>query len=59
MFSWKQRQIFITEALRHETLGLEHIADDLWSVFFGDVLLGRFNEADHLFTPGMETWLCD
>lgn len=55
VFSWKQRQIFVTEALRHETLGLEHIADDLWSVFFGDVLLGRFNEADHLFTPGMGT----
>jgi hypothetical protein len=52
IFSWKQHQIFVTEALRHETLGFEPIADGLWSVFFGDVLLGRFSEPDHRFTAG-------
>jgi transposase InsO family protein len=52
VFTWKQRQIFITEAVRNETLGFEHIADGLWSVFFGDVLLGRFSEQDYRFTPG-------
>lgn len=53
VFSWKQRQIFLTEALHNETLGFECIADGLWSVFFGDVLLGRFSELDYRFTPGM------
>lgn len=52
VFSWKQRQIFITEALRNETLGFEHIAEGLWSVSFGDVLLGRFSEEDYRFTAG-------
>jgi transposase InsO family protein len=52
IFSWKQHQIFVTEALRHETLGFEPIADGLWSVFFGDVLLGRFSEQDNRFTAG-------
>jgi transposase InsO family protein len=52
VFSWKQHQIFVTEALRHETLGFEYVADGLWSVFFGDVLLGRFSEQDYRFTAG-------
>lgn len=53
VFTWKQHQIFITEALRGETLGFEHIADGLWSVFFSEVLLGRFSELDYRFVPGM------
>lgn len=52
VFSWKQRQIFVTEALRHETLGFECVADGLWSVFFADVLLGRFSEHDYQFSVG-------
>jgi hypothetical protein len=52
VFSWKQRQIFMTCALRNATLGFEHIADGLWSVFFADVLLGRFSESDCRFTAG-------
>jgi transposase InsO family protein len=53
VFIWKQRHIFLTQALRGETIGLEHIAPGLWSVFFGDVLLGRFSEADYRVLPGM------
>lgn len=53
VFAWKQRQIFITEALHNETVGFDPIADGLWSVFFGDVMLGRFSELDFQFTPGM------
>ena len=53
IFSWKGRHIFVTEALRHETIGLECLADGLWSVFFADVLLGRFHESDYRFVPGM------
>lgn len=46
VFTWKQRQVFLTEALRGETLGFEHVADGVWSIFFGTVMLGRFNEAE-------------
>jgi transposase InsO family protein len=53
VFSFRQRQIFLTEALRNEAVGLEPVADGLWSVFFGDVLLGRFHESDYRFVPGM------
>lgn len=53
VFTWKQRQIFLTEALRNETVGFEHVAPGLWSVFFGEVMLGRFSEADYRFTAGM------
>lgn len=35
-----------------ETLGFEPIADGLWSVFFGDVLLGRFSDQGNRFTAG-------
>jgi transposase InsO family protein len=53
VFLWKQHPVFLTEALRYETLGLEHIAPGLWSVFFGEILLGRFHESDYRFIPGM------
>jgi hypothetical protein len=51
-WSWKQRQVFLTEALRDETLGFEHVANEVWSIFFGDVMLGRFNEAEGKFVAG-------
>lgn len=53
VFSWHRQQIFITEALRNETLGFEWVADRLWSVFFGDILLGRFDEENSQFLAGM------
>lgn len=53
VFSWRNHQIFLTEALHNETLGFECIADGLWSVFFGEIMLGRFSEHDYRFTPGM------
>lgn len=52
VFVWKQRPIFVTAALKNETLGFEHIADGLWSVFFGAVMLGRFSESDYRFVVG-------
>ncbi len=53
-FSWHRQQIFVTEALRNETLGFEWVADRLWSVFFGDVVLGRFDEENSQFLAGMD-----
>jgi transposase InsO family protein len=53
VFTFRQKQIFITEALAGESVGLEAVADGLWSVFFGKILLGRFGEADYRFIAGM------
>jgi putative transposase len=38
------RQIFISVALKQEYVGLEEIDDGLWSIYYYDVLLGRFDE---------------
>jgi transposase InsO family protein len=44
--NWKRKRIFVSTALRNEPLGFEHIAEDLWSVFFGNTLLGRIKESE-------------
>lgn len=44
--NWKKNRIFVSTALAHEPLGFEHLAEDLWSVFFGNVLLGRVRETE-------------
>ena len=50
--TWKHKRIFISTALGNQTVGFEHIADGLWSVFFGDVLLGRLLEAESRIIVG-------
>lgn len=52
VFTWQGRPIFTSTSLKHETLGLEHIADGLWSVFFADVLLGRLGDNDTRIMAG-------
>jgi transposase InsO family protein len=43
---FKKRQFFISTALAHEQVGLEETGDGVWSLYFFDRLLGRFNERD-------------
>ena len=43
-FRFKHRQLFISQALRHEWIGLEEVADGVWSVYFYDMLLARLDE---------------
>jgi len=50
--NWKRKRIFVSTALANEPLGFEHIADDLWSVFFGTVLLGRLKESEARLVVG-------
>ena len=50
--TWKHKRIFISTALGNQTVGFEHIADGLWSVFFGDVLLGRLLETESRIIVG-------
>lgn len=37
-------QIFLSQALNGETIGLEEIQDGLWNILYYDTLLGRFEE---------------
>ena len=43
---WKVRKVFVSSLLKHTFVGLEQIAEDVWSVFYGPVHLGWLDEAD-------------
>ena len=51
--TWKQKRIFLSAALGNEPVGFEHIADGLWSVFFGEVMLGRLYESESRIVVGV------
>ena len=40
----RKRQVFVSQALGGETVGLEEVADGVWSVSFFDRLLARLDE---------------
>ncbi len=41
--SWQAQELFLTEVLAHELVGVEEIDDGVWDVHFGPVILGRFD----------------
>jgi putative transposase len=43
---WHNRWVNVSHVLAEEYVGLEEVADGVWSVYFGPVLLGRFDERD-------------
>lgn len=43
---WNGEWINISSTLREEHVGFEETQDGIWSVYFGPVLLGRFDERD-------------
>jgi hypothetical protein len=43
---WKSRKVFVSQLLHSYEVGLEQIADGVWSVFFGPVHLGWLDETD-------------
>jgi transposase InsO family protein len=48
---FKQRLLFIANALKQHPLGLEEVDDGLWSIHFCHVLLGRIDERDYIIRP--------
>ncbi len=44
-FRLKHRQMFISQALKQEHIGLEEVDDGIWSIYYYDVLLGRLDES--------------
>jgi transposase InsO family protein len=49
--SWNGRLQFLCEALAGERVGLEEVDEGLWTVYYADVALGRFNERHHRVYP--------
>lgn len=43
-------QHFLSQALNHEYVGFEEIADGLWNIVYYETLLGRFDEDTHTIT---------
>ena len=43
---WHNRWVNVSHVLAEEYVGLEEVADGIWSVYFGPVLLGRFDERE-------------
>lgn len=43
-FRFGDKLLFLSNALKHYPIGLEEIADGLWSVYFSHVLLARIDE---------------
>jgi len=44
----KKRLLFIAHALKQHPVGLEEVADGIWSIHFCRVLLGRVDERDYI-----------
>jgi putative transposase len=47
-FRFKKRLLFIAKPLKQHTIGLEEVADGIWSIYFGRVLLARLDERDYV-----------
>jgi transposase InsO family protein len=47
-FRFKKRLLFIANALKQHTIGLEEIADGIWSIHFCRVLIARLDERDYM-----------
>jgi len=45
---FKKRLVFIANALTQHPIGLEEVADGIWSIYFCRVLLGRIDERDYI-----------
>ncbi len=45
-FRFKHRQLFLSDTLLQETVGMEETDDGIWAIYFYDVLLARLDERD-------------
>ena len=49
MMCWKNDRIFTSKTLSGEWVGLEEIDDGIWTLYYGPVLLARFDEREMKF----------
>jgi hypothetical protein len=50
-FRFKNRLLFIANALKQHSIGLEEVEDGIWSIYFCRVLLARLDERDFVIRP--------
>jgi putative transposase len=50
-FRFRNRLLFIANALKQHYIGLEEVADGIWSIYFSRVLLARLDERDFVIRP--------
>jgi hypothetical protein len=50
-FRFKGRQLFLSETLNNEHIGLEETDDGIWSIHFYQTLIARFDERDPKLVP--------
>jgi hypothetical protein len=43
---WRGGQVYVSHLLNNEWVGLDETDDGIWSIYFGPVRLGLFNERD-------------
>lgn len=48
---FKKRLLFLAKALHQHPVGLEEIADGIWSIYFGLIRLGHVDERDRIVRP--------
>jgi hypothetical protein len=48
---WRGQEIFVSEALRGEPIGIVEVADGQWAVHFGPLLLGHFDDKGRFNRP--------
>lgn len=49
--SWNGRALFLSEVLGGHDVGFEEVDDGLWTIYFGAVRLGRFDERQRRIHP--------
>lgn len=49
--SWRNRPLFVSEALAGEPVGFEEVDDGIWTVYLATVPLGRFDERQCSIRP--------
>ena len=49
--SWRDRPLFVSEALAGEDIGFEEVDDGVWTVYFSTIAVGRFDERQFRIHP--------
>jgi putative transposase len=51
VIKWNRREVFLTEALSGESVGLQLIDDGIWILMFGSITLGYYSDPEKQFYP--------
>ena len=48
---WRGQVVYLTEVLADEPIGWDETDDDLWTIYFGPLILGTFDGCTQCFVP--------